>query len=305
MITDEKFLQKEWPQHCGDILIILEKSNIKDNSNREFLWEATFKKYPFKIKRTKGDIIQGKCVNPEIERIEFLEKEWFQKCGDTLIILEKTNIIRNKCTLFRCKFKNIKCEILETKVHIKRGVCDNPLLPWKSKENFEKYLRKNFKENKPTFKELIESFNYIISEKHLRRQIKKFKLEDLVTYAYGEEENSLRKYIQEITGILYQSYNDVNYELDIFLESIAFEFNGLTFHEEGNVNNPFSKPIGYHEKKFKYFLQKGIIIFFIWDYFWFEDKAHTKIRQEAKDYVKNVIYAFTIYKDIKKLPQLI
>ena len=36
------------------------------------------------------------------------------------------------------------------------------------------------------------------------------------------------------------------------------------WHKEGTK---YGREIGYHEKKFKYFLQKGIVIFNIWDWF--------------------------------------
>lgn len=38
MIDDKDFIGKEFPQKCGDSLLVLEKSNKKQNTNYLYKW---------------------------------------------------------------------------------------------------------------------------------------------------------------------------------------------------------------------------------------------------------------------------
>lgn len=294
-IEIDEFINVLWPQYCGDTLKILRKTEEREiRSNGELgniLFECEFQKYPYKIKALKNHIINGYIINPRIEVEEFINKLWPQPYGEILKVIRKTEereIYSNGYKgdiLYECEFQKYPCKIKETKDDIKKGNCINPNFPWKTKDLLEKYIKENFKE-KPTLQEILDSFE--ISTSVIISAINKFGLRNLVQYYSSHEENSLRNYIQEITGSLYQNYNDINYEIDIFLGNIGIEYNGSYWHQEG-----IFKEIGYHEKKFKYFLSKGILIFQIWDYFWFKDRAHKVIRQEAKDYINNLIKIFT------------
>ena len=88
--TMEEIVGREFKQNCGDTLIVNFKSNNKGYQNKS-LYNCTFKKYPISLEFFKRDILRGSCINPEIERIEFIEKEWNQKCGDIIHIIKKSN----------------------------------------------------------------------------------------------------------------------------------------------------------------------------------------------------------------------
>lgn len=64
-IEQVEFIDKLWPQNCGDTLRIIRKSQRKIN-NGEYLWEAEFIKYPYKIEVQKGHIIRGVVDNPNL-----------------------------------------------------------------------------------------------------------------------------------------------------------------------------------------------------------------------------------------------
>lgn len=87
----EDIIGKEFLQNCGDTLIVLEKTNLKAKDNHHYLYKIRFIKYPYEKLVTKSEIIRKTVVNPEIERIEFVEKIWPQNCGDSVRILEKVN----------------------------------------------------------------------------------------------------------------------------------------------------------------------------------------------------------------------
>ena len=61
-IEQIEFIEKIWPQSCGDSLKILKKSN-KQTKQKEFLWEVEFINYPFKTLETKIHIKKGSVVN--------------------------------------------------------------------------------------------------------------------------------------------------------------------------------------------------------------------------------------------------
>lgn len=62
--------------------------------------------------------------------ISIIDKEFLQNCGDSLLVLEKTNF-KNKSGnyLYRCQFKKYPCEVLALKGNIERGNVFNNLVP--------------------------------------------------------------------------------------------------------------------------------------------------------------------------------
>lgn len=122
----DNFINKIWIQNCGDSLKVLEKTNIKRGKCSTYLWRCIFLKYPFEILAQKGDIIKGKVINPQIEQKEFVEKLWFQKCGDSLKIIKKTNILKGREILFECEFIKYPYKALAAKSTIKLGAVNNP-----------------------------------------------------------------------------------------------------------------------------------------------------------------------------------
>ena len=60
-IEQVEFIDKIWPQNCGDDLKIIRKSNKL--SNRKYLWECEFIKYPHKCLASKENILSKKVEN--------------------------------------------------------------------------------------------------------------------------------------------------------------------------------------------------------------------------------------------------
>ena len=139
-MEDKDFINKEYPQNCGDTLKVLEKTDIK-NSGGYWLYKCEFIKYPYQCLCSKQKIQQGCILNPQIEQIEFINKIWPQNCGDSLKIIEKTNIKKNNGFLFRCKFIKYPYEVLVLKDYILKGAVNNPEI-----EN-QTFIGKKFPQN--------------------------------------------------------------------------------------------------------------------------------------------------------------
>ena len=295
LIEENEFIGKEFLQHCEDILKVLEKTNLKQGS--ACYYKCKFLKYPCEILAIKSKILKGVVLNPQIEQVEFINKFWPQNCGDIIKIIKKSDRkTKNKISLFKCEFLKYKNIIYAPKDKIERGIVLNYKLPWLNKENLIKYIKENFKE-KPFLSELAYSLN--ISNCYLGRVLNKFGLKDLICDSYdSEEENQVKKYIKSIYKGPIEKYYGTKEEkfreIDIYFPELnkGIEYNGSNWHEEGNLNNKFSKPIGYHQEKQEIFAKKGIEILFIWDYEWFEDYpkrqvVNEQIKQRIKDFIIN------------------
>lgn len=292
-----EFFEKEWNQPYGEMVILT--GNVK-KENGKTLYEIQYKNNFYKDWKPKHDIINGKCYNPKLKEVkeeEFLLGKYIQRCGDTLKIIKRTDkkCISNHKTgelggyLYECEFENYPCKVLKPKNQILAGSCDNPNLPWKTKEGLLKVIKENFKDAKPTYQDLANYFN--LSKKPIRNNIIKFNLKKYIKLFENKEEESFRKYIQSIyTGKIITYFN--KYEIDVYLPElkIGFEYNGFRWHEEGNPDNPYGKPIGYHENKKQYFKSLGIDIYYIWDYEWYKDNKHKIINESCKEKVKNIIF---------------
>ena len=126
-MEDKEFIGKIFKQNCGDSLLILEKTTNK-NKNGNYLFRAYFQKYPYEILVEKRTVLKGSVNNPQIEQVEFIDKIWKQNCGESLKIIEKTNI-KNKSGnhyLYRCKFINSDFEVLAEKGNIIKGTIQSP-----------------------------------------------------------------------------------------------------------------------------------------------------------------------------------
>ena len=91
-MNDEDFVGKIWLQKCGDSLFVIEKSN-KQNKDKKYLFYCQFQKYPFEGFYTKQNILNGSILNPEIERIEFIDKICNKKKENLLKIYDCGNLI--------------------------------------------------------------------------------------------------------------------------------------------------------------------------------------------------------------------
>lgn len=166
-------------------------------------------------------------------------------------------------------------------------------MPWLSQNSLIKYIKDNFKE-KPTLQELAYSLN--LSRSYINAIINKFGLYDFIRYDYSGEENQIRDFIKSIYQGPIERYcgtkEEKFREIDIFFPELkkGIEYNSFPWHEEGNPNNPYSKPIGYHKEKQEIFAKKGIKILFVWNYEWFKEFPNREIiseqiKQKIKDFL--------------------
>ena len=110
---------KVFKQNCGDSLVVLEKTQQKNSSGALFL--CNFTTYPYKILANKRAILQGWVVNPEIERVTFIDKIWTQKCNRSLKIIEKTDKKEGTNYLWKCQFIGDDDFVFNTKQKIVNG----------------------------------------------------------------------------------------------------------------------------------------------------------------------------------------
>ena len=209
-----------------------------------------------------------------------------------MIVLNKSNI-KNCETgfyLYNVRFIDYPYETLASKKDIIRGSVQNLALPWKSKENLEKYIQQNFEE-KPTLDDLYKSFNK--PKTTICNFLTKYDLHSLIKYnAESKEENELRKYIQ----ILYPNCPDLpnrkllpnGKEIDIYLDEfkLGFEYNGNYWHSNAVKSN------NYHQEKSVLLKNKGIHLVHIWEWEWFskEDIIKSLIKTKIGIFDK-IIYA--------------
>lgn len=290
MVEERDFIGQEFLQHCGDILKVLKKSNKKQWTN--ILYECEFLKYPYKVFVIKKSILRGEVLNPQIEQVEFVEKIWPQHCGDSLRIIKKSSKKIGRYTLFECEFIKYPCKIFALKDKIIKGTVNNPQI--EQIEFFNKIwfqhcgdilriIRKTNKKQGNNCLYECEFINYPYKTFSLKQNIIKGEVLNPNAPWVDIEESQVRDFIKSIYNGKVEKYSgkkeDNYYEIDIYLPELkkGIEYNGSPWHEEGNPNNKFSKPIGYHQTKQELFAKKGIEILFIWDYEWFEDFPKNKI----------------------------
>lgn len=116
----DNLLNKEFLQNCGDILKVIERD--PNNKNR---YICEFIKYPYKVNALKYEIVEGKINNPEIIYHYFTSKDWPQKCGDTLKVIDKVKNKDNR-TWYKIQFQKYPFEKIVSSVEIKRGSVLNP-----------------------------------------------------------------------------------------------------------------------------------------------------------------------------------
>lgn len=272
-IEKVEFVDKLWPQKCGDTIKIICKSNIKTGT--AYLFECEFQKYFFKTLATKQNILKGSVQNPQIEKVEFMDRIWPQHCGDSLKILEKTDKkLKGNNYLYKVSFIKIPYVKFVSKIEILRGSVDNPYYidiehyPFLQKENLKQYIQENFKERKPTLKELADAFN--ISDSYIGKYINKFDLRDLIFYfPVSQQEQKIREFCKKLdsstseTGVWSILSNK---EIDIYIPNfnLGIEFNGNLWH---STDIKFGKiDICCHQKKSLEALDKNIQILHIFEY---------------------------------------
>ena len=261
------FINKIHSQNCGDDLKIIKKTNISQGGG--YLYECEFIKYPYKCLAQKQNILRGTVNNPIKSDLDFIGKEFLQNCGDSLKIIQKSKIKGNKDEfLYECEFQKYPCKIFAYKRKIKDGCVDNPALPWKSKLFLIEYIQENFKNKKPTLRELADSLNICYS--HLTNKINEFELQNYLKLDINScNENILRDYIISLNkNTLKKSTWNIlkNKEIDIYIPSLklGFEFNGNYWHSNLYKNQ------NYHQEKSLICQEKGINLIHIWEWEWLE-----------------------------------
>ena len=254
-----EFVQKIWPQHCGDSLRIIEK--------QDKYWRCKFIKFPYEVLCLKGHIIDGCVLNPQIEKENFINKIWEQNCGDYIKILGKSKIKENKDILWECEFINYPSKITAKKDHIINGLVDNPGLPYKNKNRLVVFIKEHFKNKKPTINELASFMK--MSPSRVGKAINEFNLRTYITYYESYEEASLRNFVSQFVEVHPEEYyisdkEGKYYGIDVYIPSkkIGFEFNGTYWHSE------LFKDSQYHQKKSLIAAEKGIQLFHIWEHEW-------------------------------------
>ena len=263
-IENQTFINKIYPQYCGDNLEVLEKSNRYINTIP--LYKCKFQKYPCIIYETKSHILRGNIKNPEIEKINFIGKEFPQNCGDILKVIEKTDKQDNGYNfLWKCQFIKYFNEVFVKKSSILKGEVINLKLPHLNKDSLTKYIQNNFEE-KPTLQELADSLN--ISKTHLGQKIIEFNLKEYIFYYKNLQEDSLRNYITEFYKNCYKEFyicdNNKYYEIDIYIPELklGFEYNGNYWHSE------LYKSLNYHQEKSLVAKKQDIQLIHIFEYEW-------------------------------------
>lgn len=263
-IEINKFVSKLWPQHCGDTLKIIKKTDKKTSDITDhYLWECKFQKYPCIVYAEKGNIIKGKINNPKIIEIEFESKKWPQNCGGNLIIFEK-----HYGGYYKCKFEGYAKEYLELKEIIKAGRVVNKELPWFSKEQLEKYIKEKYKDQKPTYSELAKDLQ--LSNSHINNKILEFGLQHLIHYSVegSQVERDIKDYIQSLlpNEQISNTWTELEngQEIDIFVPNLrlGIEYNGNYWH-----CNKEKEP-NYHQDKTIQALSRGIYLMHIFEYEW-------------------------------------
>ena len=262
-IEQVEFIDKIWPQNCGDDLKILRKSDKKRGNY--FLWECEFIKYPYKVLAAKNTIISGKILNPSIEQNEFVGKEFKQKCNDILKVLKKTNQYKNTAVYYECEFKKYPCKILAIKNHIINGYVNNPNLPYKHKDTLIQVIKEKFQNKKPTLFELSDILK--INATTLGQYIIKFDLRNYISYSYSGLENKFKDFVKSFISNIKENYyieNDKKEkkEIDIYIPdfNLGIEINGNYWHSSAYKDSNF------HQEKSLFSKEKGINLIHIFEY---------------------------------------
>jgi transcriptional regulator with XRE-family HTH domain len=281
-IEQVEFVNKIWPQNCGDSLNILEKVKIEKEKRNIYNWRCIFQKYPYEVIASKDVIIKGKVNNPLVDEYEFIGKIYHQNCGDDLKVIKKTSIQNSaQAFVYECEFQKYPWRVFVEKQSILRGLVRNQKLPLYDKNNLIKYIQEKFKE-KPTLQELAKNLNISIS--NIAKIVRKQGVYDYVSVfelaSLGEKE--LKDYIQQFFDFkIENSWNELDgKEIDIYIPSlkIGFEFNGIYWH-----SNEF-KDKYYHLDKLKLANSKGIKLYFIWQDEWEENK------EQIKQWIKDILF---------------
>lgn len=206
IIDDKDFIGREFPQSCGDSLLVLEKIPSK-GKGKPATFKCRFTKYKdIEVISQKHHIIKGEIYNKQVADLEnFIGKTFKQNCGNTLVVLgvegnryvEKEN--KYVC-LYKCQFFNTNTIIIDRKDSILKGLVDDrnfinyKKYPYKSREKLISIIE-SFSE-KPSLDDLAIKLNIAVST--IGQAINKFNLRHLIYWNFGKEEEEVRIYCKSI-----------------------------------------------------------------------------------------------------------
>ena len=153
-IENYEFIGKKYFQKASDDFLIVKKKTNKKQGNIT-LFECEFQKYPCIVYSAKKEILNGSVLNPRIEEEEFVNKIWFQNCGDSIKVLKKTNQKRGSSYLWECEFQKYPYKILKIKSDIIKGVVLNPRI------EEEEFIKKEWLQNCGQILKILEKTNKI------------------------------------------------------------------------------------------------------------------------------------------------
>jgi hypothetical protein len=362
MKSEDSFIDREFPQNCGDSLLVLEKTKervFRNKGKGDFLYKGIFKKYPCEVIFNKGNLLKGQVNNPQIEQKEFVEKLWPQNCGDILKVTNETNGILGAYKKWKCISQKYGNEIWAYKNHIINGKVNNPLIEekefigkvytqscnghfsklkvlrkseekenghflyeyifldegryfgiarkgdiingqvdnkgliWKSEFKLRNYLE-HYK-SKPSVLQISKDLEVNYSE--ILSCIHKFNLENFIHWNCSDREEEVREYCLSINNsfLLKATCKELknNYEIDIYSPKLklGFEFNGDYWHSDEVIfkTSKGKFKTSKEKDKFKYNLakEKGIDLYFIKEEDWLNNK------EEVKERIKHIIYEHT------------
>ena len=301
-IEQVEFIGKIFPQNCGDSLKVIRKTEQKYQNN--CLYECEFQKYPYKVFVLKIEIIKKSVLNPQIEQVEFIDKIWPQKCGDSLKIIRKSNKLSNRKYLWECEFIKYPHKCLASKENILSKKVENFNLPWKIKESLISYIQENFKNKKPNLTELSKALD--IAPSTIGQKINEFGLREYISYSYNNLESEIREYVNNLNidiNNYYTLYSDDNkqYEIDIFIlsKNIGIEVNGSYWHSE------LYKDYLYHQNKSLLAKDKGIDLIHIFEYEWKNEITQNIIKSLIQSklgiFIKKIYARKCVIKEIDSL----
>lgn len=304
-IEVEEFLNKIWPQKCGDSLKIIEKIPSKGRG-KAATFKCKFAKYNIEIISQKHHIIKGEIYNQQIFDAEnFIGKFFKQNCGNTLEVLEVIDkrLIpqENKYRLlYKCKFLNTNTIVIDVKESILKGLIDDKNFinyekyPYKSKEKLISIIKELYPNKKPSLNNLAINLNIAVST--IGQAINEFGLRDLISWNFGKEEKEVREYCHSLDNSFLENstFKELkNYEIDIYSPKLklGFEFNGMYWHSDEVVckNSKGKFKTSKEKDNFKYNLakEKEIDLYFIKEEDWLNNK------EEVKERIKHIIYEYT------------
>lgn len=306
IIDDKDFIGREFPQSCGDSLLVLEKIPSKGKS-KPATFKCRFVKYKnIEIISQKHHIIRGEVYNKQVSDLEnFIGKSFKQNCGNILVVLgvegnryvEKEN--KYVC-LYKCQFLDTNTIIIDRKDSILKGLVDDKNFinyekyPYKSKEKLISIIRELYPNKKPSLDDLAINLNIAVST--IGQAINKFGLRDLISWSFGKEEKEVRDYCLCLNSSFLENstFKELKgYEIDIYSPKLklGFEFNGIYWHSDEVIykNSKGKFKTSKEKDDFKYNLakEKGIDLYFIKEEDWLNNK------EEVKERIKHIIYEHT------------